>query len=721
MPATAIERDLTTVAVRRNLGDTIRRVMQIGGRAVVDAPTASGKTYAVAATRWRGYPEFTGGQPVVQLHATCEARGQAYSLSIDSGVKAARLRGHSEACRTAAGDYDDEVTLGGVPASDWFDRQVIAKGVPFTTAHRYLANNTDQGHGLPCSRNGKCTAVAQWDGLPRDEHGDATVDVIHATHLFAHVPTLREQVNVVFDEQPDFTVSLSQDRIRRMVNAYLIERQASARTWEEWVHLATNGVPVCYQQCVHPNWYLTDPDAHVLSPSLIDAISRALTDEPDRNGRRTASVSPVRPLTTYGKPSATAGRVTVVLDDENTVRTIRHAPDFSQSRSVTGLDAYPCEWLWRCNVDPEICSYTLLHPDERREWRRSKRGLNVVQVGQATRPAGKGGRYFNHERACVLLAHIREAHGDEFRSAVVPTSVGTEVEKIMKELGVIDPAVLTYGGQKSRQDFAGEPVGVSLGCIDPGDDDLADWLAESGLDATPAREKCRKCAGSGCPSDLGCRNGLRRAKGREFDGPDADAAAELLASVRENNVAQAIGRWSRTGEDPATVYVWTDAIPDRLVDYVCEGVIRIWTKKQRAIVQVLSEGDHWTARRIKLEIAKRHPDMSISKRHVEKTLSQLVNLGVVAVEEGTGSYGANVFTPINDIGYADTLGVVCLDTTQTANALVLYPDTWVFAIWRPPERPAEPGSIAYERMQYHEAEWWRERELEAAWREMTSQ
>jgi hypothetical protein len=53
----------------------------------------------------------------------------------------------------------------------------------------------------------------------------------------------------------------------------------------------------------------------------------------------------------------------------------------------------------------------------------------------------------------------------------------------MFEAGVDDGefATMTYGEEKSRNDFAEETVGLVYGYIDPGDDYVLDLLAECGL------------------------------------------------------------------------------------------------------------------------------------------------------------------------------------------------------------------------------------------------
>jgi hypothetical protein len=202
-----------------------------------------------------------------------------------------------------------------------------------------------------------------------------------------------------------------------------------------------------------------------------------------------------------------------------------------------------------------ITTEPLLDADERRLWRRFERGLTVVQVGEATRPLASG-EYFDEDGTCAVLEHLHETYDDAFQTVITASSVEGRTKQLLREVGVEDAETMHYGEEKSRNDFGDETVGLVNGSIDPGDDYVIDLLAECGLDARP--ETVETEAGD-----------VRRAHGREFVGTDAEVAREILASVRENHVAQAAGRYARNADDPtntATVFVRTDAIPDGFAD-----------------------------------------------------------------------------------------------------------------------------------------------------------
>ena len=245
--------------------------------------------------------------------------------------------------------------------------------------------------------------------------------------------------------------------------------------------------------------------------------------------------------------------------------TVRDAPDFSTARSVVGLDAWPNAYLWQRNVHPNLIRERVLDTEERALWRRLEQGKTVVGLGDATRPAGRQGKYFTEAHADAVIAQLRAEFGDDFQTAGCAKAVEGRIRDLLADHGVNLPAhperdftddarangneggTMTYGAENSRNDLAEYVVGLVHGCIDPGDDYVLNLAAECDLDVRPARHECPHCGGKGCgPSDPDCLDGTRRTHGREFVGKDEEAGAALLASVRENHVAQMASRFGRS-------------------------------------------------------------------------------------------------------------------------------------------------------------------------------
>ena len=689
----------TTEKARLRLEDRLLEAIEDGEHLVLDAPTALGKSHTVATQPWRGID----GQPVVHLHATRDARDEAYETSKEHDIKTKRLRGRKEACPVARGDFDPNVggkddeeciEVRGTPASEWFDAVCDQKGIPFSTAHKWLDDHVEGG--LPCctkertyydkengefvEEGGPCPAVAQWENVPRTDEGEPTYDVIHATHAMAHVPSLTLHTNVVFDEQPDFGVSLSQDRVRRAVTAYLQEVDAPVRTWEKLIDVSRNGFSgnehatppkspsdqrAEFLDAVETQperaWYIEDDDAHVLAPALAKAVYYA----EERGNERRAATVPFEPPTLYAHAHDdddwNRQWLTVVLDEDNTIRSMRNTPSLGLAKSVIGLDAHPAMPLWH-RVHPSFDHDAVLDREERRLWRRYERGLRVVQVGDATRPlSGDNAReWFGEDRVRTLVERIDDVHDGSLRTGITSMAAEDLLEDCLAEVADT-PETMHYGEEKSRNDFADEKVGLVNGCIDPGDDFVLDLLAELDLDAEPAVET----------TDDGEEY---RAPGRGFVGDDAETAEEILASVRENHVAQAAGRYARDADsdDGAVVYVRTDAMPPGFADEQVPGIAWAFGEKQERIVEYLRDNPTSTAREIAAAT-------DASKRHVQKTLKRLHEDDLVTVREAAAKHGADVYEDVQ----VDGDGVVDLDGLEITNSDIWDSSMWEFAVSAP--------------------------------------
>ena len=385
-------------------------------------------------------------------------------------------------------------------------------------------------------------------------------------------------------------------------------------------------------------WFFAEPDAISLAPALTRAVWQAASAKPDANGRRVARYVEHYPprLDADNRGPETKQWVNIVLDETDTITTLRSIPNLDSARSVIGLDAHPSWPLWAVNTGPGMSIKKVLERAEREAWRRQERGLSVVQVGDATRPAGgDGADYLNEDKCRVLIQSLRERHGEDFRTAVCPKKWESRVETMMYEAGTGDPEVIHYGEEKSSNAFEGETVGLVLGCIDPGDDYVLDILAELDLDAEPETNVCGTCDGEGTCITPQCDDGIRRSPGRGFVGNDAELAAEALASVRENHVAQAAGRYARNPNDPddsATVYVWTDVLDG---DAQVEGVT-VYGDKQREIANYLRENPGSTRK----EIVE---GVECGKSHVYDTLNVFREHGKIAVDEDAGHYNADEY------------------------------------------------------------------------------
>lgn len=634
-----------TSDARDRLFERVTGVMANKDSRVIDAPTSLGKSHTIAGTPWGDaqYDNVTDERPVVHLSKTRDAREEAVNTASRAGGCFVLL-GRHEACPIAAGSHDPEacegedrepVTVDGTPASQWFDAQCDGKRMPFSVAHTRLKNEKDQDGDLPCCADGdRCRAIVQWEELR-----EADPALIEATHNFAHVPGLRLFTNLVFDEEPDFAEGLDTDRVREMITALLKELDAPVTTWEAFIGLARmNGgsgdAGAEADQLGHllettepdRDWYFEEPSAHTLALPIARAIYRGQ----DRgNGRRGATVAhdpPRLDANVSDDDSWNREWVRVVLDEDNEVQTVRCSPDLNLCRSVIGLDAHPAMPNWQVNTKPDIGKKTVLDSTERQLWRRYERGLRVVQVGDATRPYASG-EYFNETGTAAVLEHLNDEYGRDFRTAITASSVEERTVELMREAGIQDPETMHYGEEKSRNDFADESIGLVNGSIDPGDDFVVNLLAELGLDAEPE-------------TDVNEDGEEYRVHGRGFVGEDAETAVEILASVRENHIAQSAGRYARDPDDPeatATVFVRTDAVPVGFADVQVPGVEWVYSAQQRRVVKNLRGREDPASAK---EIAR---STGVSKGHTQRTLKRLAEHSSVQQFEGEGDWGADLY------------------------------------------------------------------------------
>ena len=648
---------LSTDLVRARLTEKIMKTIAQEKYDLIPAVTASGKSTNGATTPWSEL-DVTGGEPVIHLHSTTAARDDAVAKSEDAGVSYRVLYGRDEVCETAAGEHDDVVdTPDGKPASEWIDNQCgQGAGSTLSTVHARLEEYN--GGGLPCA---SCDAKTQYDGIPRDDDGNPAVDVIHATHAFAYVPSLIDDSNVIIDEQPDFSSEVgkqgefTQQRIQEMIVAWLKHIDAYTKTWESFVVLARDGLDQLEDEIkadhdVDPEWFIENTEAHALAPAITEALYDALSNPPDANGRHSATVT--YDLTRFEAIDVydfrySRTRVTVVIDQNNRVQKVWNVPELGNARSVICLDAWPSMPEFHQNVGDELNEVELMFDGERKRWRRYERGLEVVQIGEATRPAGSEHaveNFFKPEQVRVVIEWLRTIFGEDFRSVIAPSRVEEKVQKMMGDVGVEKPKDWTMhqGEEKSRNEFSTELVGFVTNCIDPGDNYVLDLLAARGLDATPEMAECLACKGSGCANCDG--KGERRVHGRGFEGPDADKAQEILDGLRANHTNQCVGRWARKpGQEDvrSLVFVRTDTVDDVLVDKTVPDPW-VFGDKQRGAIDYLRAHPKATLKETKEELELQF-DNGATKEGVRKTFEKLIEYGVAERSQGTGAYGADEY------------------------------------------------------------------------------
>jgi hypothetical protein len=283
--------------------------------------------------------------------------------------------------------------------------------------------------------------------------------------------------------------------------------------------------------------------------------------------------------------------VTVAFDDSS-IRGVCYSPDLSEAKSVICLDAHPKKHLWETNLDTELSFRRVMKPEEQRLWRVHERGLCVVDVSNGNKRPLSNGWYSNNDRkkAKQLVRRIRSEFDDEFRTAITSKSVKEDVEGFLKGAGAEEPDVMHYGKQKGSNEFEDESVGVLIGCIGMSDGDVNSLAALCG---SKAHIKGREDPGREIVTEEGVEISEEEAKDFREVFTSVDILMEVIESVREENVAQSVGRYARSPEDDSKsiVYVWTKQIPEELVDVEAGGVDEKKKESRTEIAEAVRDYD----------------------------------------------------------------------------------------------------------------------------------
>ena len=268
----------------------------------------------------------------------------------------------------------------------------------------------------------------------------------------------------------------------------------------------------------------------------------------------------------------------------------------------------------------------ILTAEETQNWRKEERGLRIYQISDDKHTWTVQGYEKAEHKVDALCSELREKYGEQFRSGIISKEYEPEFKELLADNGVNEPLVTHYVLEVSVNEFENEEVGLVLGCISPNDEDIKDWIALLDKGAKPLREADNP--------ELNYSS-----DGQIWDGPDRNIAHELIFDIRERHVLQAVGRFARSPSDPddgATVYVFTNVLPDRWVDKEIPDVDVLAEKQLRVLETIADSEDGMTASEVADEI-------DVTERHVYDLVEQHRDTGWLNVIEGAGSYNADVF------------------------------------------------------------------------------
>lgn len=593
------------------LKNTLYTSLENGDDVIIEAQTGLGKTYTTATSSWRDLPEVTGGKPIIHISGTRKTRDEAAEMSRSADLKCKVVKNRMELCPVARGDHDEDLSpVDGKPVSEWITHKCDTEQVFFKQVHQHLHEKFGE---IPCG--GSCKAIRSWDTLTKTDRGSPRYDIVHTTSRFLHIPELVEDANIIFDEQPNYSVNFDQENLRRTANQLL--REYAERTGKDQYHWEQLMIAVQEQdrqilddfrlilddhKFQNP-WYQVGPEVNRLTDTILRAISVA---------------RPVEGGFCVGK----VDRCSVVIDDMNTIKSIWDVPDLSSARCIIGLDGHPSPQRWKLETGVDFAVQNALTDSEDTWWRRNQRQLHVIQIGDQSNSLTRGWRGNAEAGAEAIIKSVYEKHGDDFKTCICPKSVETDVLQMMERTGIQNARTLSFGAIKSRNDFEGEQVGLVLGRIDLGTANVLAMASLLDLDVQLLSYE------------------ERNHTNEPFVGPDSDRAAELWNSVRQSETLQAVGRYARAVRDPedsATVYVWTNVLSSEWIDQSVSGVTGYVTKTVRDIEQMVRESTKPVTKKMVAE------KVGVSGPYAWEILNRMCEQGIASVSHGTGPYGADEY------------------------------------------------------------------------------
>lgn len=626
--------------------DTIRRLCEIAAEddlsLGIQGETGLGKTGTIIRT----LPE-SRDEEVIVAEPTTQARREKAEEARRLGYDVFEYKGRHDLCGVCAGEFNDNL---GFAADEYINKQAN-KGLRAQLAHDNLKDLLDINE-LPCEADHDCRWKTQGE-----EYQDADPDLTFVTHEMLRAEIFRKDTFVVIDEMPQYQLDIGADsnshsgpsraHLRKACEHLLEKLDAKIQSWQRLIdHLKVDNPSQALEstrQSLLTNrqpedeWYLETDWTHKMDMPILRALL---------NGNEVVGGRRYKGTIAWGgsgsSPSAKKTEITVLLDEDYCFQRIWNTPNFRTVDSLLCLDAHPFELRWAANMGMDIKFVRALDKQQEKRWRRQERGLYVKQVGNARRPLTRSDR-FSPALTRALLTEIDTETDGNLRSAIMPKTIESDVREMFEDLLGVKPKTMHYGEQFGMDTLGDERTGAVLGHVDPGDDDVLDYLAYHDLDAEPAEETCPECGDRDyvdC-SNPHCQDGFVRAHNRKFRGPDRAEAREILNGVVQRQVSQALGRYARNPreDDQVIVYVWTSVVPDHLVDEYVDGVNSANDGKKLQVVSQIADGDFHTKKEIREAIGPEE----VSREWVRKVVDEYKKEDWIEVSHGTGSYNADEF------------------------------------------------------------------------------
>ena len=409
---------------------------------------------------------------------------------------------------------------------------------------------------------------------------------------------------------------------------------------KELVAAATTALQGGRDGCRRLAAWADDGYAHPNAHHLLNAVITPTGDEEDADRVETD--------TWAFDPDATDGTIVDVVDtgakartllDRNDHGAILHTPPAADV-PIVGLDATGRESLWSVALQEDV-RVDDIHDTarERAEFLENVLDLRVIQAADRPRfyegdPASK-----DTDADVALLEAIADEYagidaprerGEEAVTVGKPAAITTKgVRDLLEDDERLDDVVAAwenYGNVTGANDLGDHRLAALLGCQHYGDDAIERFAALDGREIDTSRD-----AGRGSRLEYG-----------------DELADDYLAHMTEDQTMQAILRFAR-GDSGATVVARTSTLREDL-PVVGEGqVVETWSDAATSVARAWRRlDDEFTVADVR-EVA----EVDVSKRHVRRVLSELVEAGYLQrLESGEGRatiYGAGEDVPAGEV------------------------------------------------------------------------
>lgn len=579
----ADEPEIPQQSVFESVEDQIHEVFNYGDRALIDAPMASGKTYnsfQVLASR---------GDQMMYAATRTDQYEQAREMCDEHLLSHYTLPSAPRHCQTFQGEYGEE----------WESqvRDAYARGATPEAIHEYM--------NPPCVEEG-CHYQARTDFDPD------SYDVLigHSSHL--HLPQVVSGRNVVIDEFPGdaFRVKLPQSKLEPSINTFL--NRYGRFPADDYVELMRRRKNPGFRDEVAEFFddFEIEPDNegvfahddyHAHTPHAVYTLVFAHPVGAANDGYPYERAM----LPTADQQFGLFERGTEVTESSVTIET--QPEDLNYARSVLALDGTPDLSMWERALAIKLNRRVVLpHVEQRQSYYEETLGLAVAQVSNNAKPYSSG-KWVNVEKDRAVTERIKEETGKAPLVVAPLQAIKQYQEDDWVEDGIAKDMV-NFGRMRGSNEWADESLVAIHGSPHYGNAWVQREAAFQNMDVYP------------------------EGHGNEQSFGDGD---EIAKQMREKVILQTILRFARGENNSAGVFLNTSVVPEEINAVDAGAPVHTLSEDQRDIFRAAEELSGYQEQISPTDIYE-HPNVSCSKRWVEKTMKWFLDQRLFAAKDMDG-------------------------------------------------------------------------------------